>query len=91
MSRRGRAIHRVDTTARALIAHAKSLGCRYHGQDGVIDGVLWLPDGRLVEIDWKSKGGELTPAQAKLIAEGWHQIRFVSDVAQLEQLVKDLR
>jgi hypothetical protein len=83
--------HRTDQTAKALIAHALSLGCKYHGQDGTIDGVLWLPDGRLVEVDWKSPKGELTPAQAKLVASGWHQIRFISDVAQLEALVRSAR
>jgi len=83
--------HRTDSTSKALIAHALSLGCKYHGQDGTIDGILWCPDGRIVEIDWKSKGGDLTPGQSKLISQGWHQIRFVSDVAQLEQLVKESR
>lgn len=85
------ATHRVDNGSKALIAHAKSLGCKYHEQDHTIDGVLWLPSGRIVEVDWKSKGGELTKGQAKLLAEGWHQIRFVSDVAQLEQLIWEVR
>jgi hypothetical protein len=51
---------RIDTTAKQLIAVVKACGAKYLPLNGVIDGVVW-----------KSPGGTLTPAQAKLIAAGW--------------------
>jgi len=81
--------HRPDTTKAALVAHAKSLGLGYLDINGVIDGVLYL--GRRVElVDWKSPGGTLTDAQAKLVAKG-APITFITTVEQLEALARDMK
>lgn len=85
--RRGFA-NRVDASAKDLIAYAKSLGAQFAAADGTYDGVLWMPaQGRIEMIDWKSKGGNLTPAQVKLVASGW-PLRFVSSPELLQALVQ---
>lgn len=85
--RRGFA-NRVDASAKDLISYAKSLGAQYQAADGTFDGVLWLPrTGRVELVDWKSKGGDLTPAQVKLVASGW-PLRFLSSAEQLQALVQ---
>jgi hypothetical protein len=85
--RRGRAIHRVDGTAKELIAAAKQFGAQYAAADGTFDGVLWMPStGRIELIDWKGARGELTASQAKLVAQGW-PLRFIGTVDQLQGLV----
>jgi hypothetical protein len=61
---------RIDTTAKQLIAVVKACGAKYLPLNGVIDGVV-LSRGKVWLVDWKSPGGTLTPAQAKLIAAGW--------------------
>lgn len=91
MTRRGRAIHRVDTTAKALTQAARDLGFEFHPQDGVLDGTLWWPPtGRIIEVDFKSAGGDLTSAQTKLVAQGW-PVKLISRVEQLEQLIREMR
>jgi hypothetical protein len=79
-------MHRVDTTAKTLIAAAKQFNARYAPADGTFDGVLWLPAGRIELVDWKSPGAGLTDSQAKLVAAGW-PIRFISAIDQLQQLL----
>lgn len=79
---------RIDNTATALIAYAKSIGFDYGVINGDIDGYLWLGR-RVVLVDWKSKGGELTPTQARLVAKG-APIHFISTPEQLEVLKSDL-
>jgi len=76
---------KVDATAASLVKHAKSVGADYLPLNGVIDGVLHFR-GRVWLIDWKSPGGDLTPAQSKLVARGW-PIRFISTTAQLNTLL----
>ena len=76
---------RVDATAKDLIAYAKSLGFDYLPINGVVDGVLVFGGFRACVVDWKSPGGDLTPAQSKLVARGF-PIRFVSKPEQLDQL-----
>ena len=81
--------NKVDHTAKALIAHAVSLGFTYCPVNGTIDGVLaW---GHTTAcIDWKSPGGTLTDAQAKLVATGF-PVRFIGKPEQVEQLRDELR
>ena len=81
---------RIDTTARDLTAYAKSRGFKVHTVNGTIDALIWHPAmGRLVAVvDFKSKGGTLTPDQAKLLASGW-PVRFVSDTDQVDALAKE--
>ena len=79
---------RIDNTATALIAYAKSIGFDYGVINGDIDGYLWLGR-RVVLVDWKSPGGELTPTQARMVAKG-APIHFVSKPEQLDVLKSDL-
>jgi hypothetical protein len=76
---------RVDNTAKELTKAAKQLGADVLTLNGVVDALL-LFRGRVWVIDWKSKGGTLTPAQAKLVASGW-PIAFVSTEDQLFTLL----
>ncbi|NBP85331.1 MAG: hypothetical protein EBU54_09120 [Mycobacteriaceae bacterium] len=76
---------RIDTTAPALIAYAKSIGFTYLPINGVVDGILVLGGFRAAVVDWKSIKGTLTDAQAKLVASGF-PIRFVSSPEQLDFL-----
>lgn len=76
---------RIDNTATALIAYARSIGFAYLPVNGVVDGVLVLGGFRAAVVDWKSAGGTLTDAQAKLVASGF-PIRFVSTPEQLDFL-----
>jgi len=80
---------KIDTTAKPLIAYAESLGFVYCSLNGVIDGLLaW---GHLVTaVDWKSKGGSLTDAQAKLVAKGF-PVRFLSTPEQVQALRDEMR
>lgn len=79
---------RTDSTARDLRAYAESLGFVVVPINGVIDCLLiW---GVQVAIcDWKSKGGTLTPKQAKLVAQGV-PVRFLSTPAQIDALRAEL-
>jgi ATP-dependent exoDNAse (exonuclease V) beta subunit len=76
---------RIDATAPALVKLAKSLGADYLPLNGIVDGILWHR-GAYRLVDWKSKGGTLTDAQARLVARGW-RIDFVSTEAQLKALL----
>ena len=77
---------RTDNTAANLVKATKQLGAKYLPLNSVVDGVIQWKD-RTILVDWKSKGGTLTPAQAKLVAEGW-RIEFVSTPEQLEDLLR---
>ena len=79
---------RIDNTAKALIAYAESLGFIYCPINGTVDGVLAWGHTTTV-VDWKSKGGELTPAQSKLVARGF-PVRFISKPEQLDALRAEL-
>jgi ATP-dependent exoDNAse (exonuclease V) beta subunit len=76
---------RVDNTAKELVKAARQMGAEYLPLNHVIDGIL-LHRSRVHLIDWKSKGGTLTPDQAKLVAAGW-PIKFVQTVDQLVALL----
>jgi len=79
---------KIDTTATALIAYAKSLGFDYEPINGVIDGLLCWGQ-TVIVIDWKSKGGELTPSQSRLIARGF-PVRFIQRPEQIDALRAEL-
>lgn len=79
---------RIDNTAKALRAHAESLGFLVLPINGVIDCLLQWGASTIV-VDWKSSNGELTKDQAKWVAKGAH-IRFISRPEQLEQLKAEL-
>ena len=82
-------VNRPDTGSKELIAYAKSLGFDYEHLGGSIDGALaWGATAVLVE--WKSKGGGLTPTQQRLVARGF-PVRFVQTTAQLDALRAELQ
>lgn len=83
---------RIDTTARDLTAYAEDLGLRVMTINGVIDAWVWLPGPRDIyaPVDWKSRGGTLTPAQIKLVAAGW-RIEFLTTPEQVEALVRRMK
>lgn len=83
---RHRAIHRLDITSKALVAHAKKLGANYLPLDGAIDGLL-LHRGRVIPVDFKSPGATLTDTQAKLTAAGW-PIVYLSTPEQVTELLR---
>lgn len=80
--------NRIDATAKDLIAYAKSIGLDFDPIGGKLDGFIWL--GQHVRlVDFKSPGGSLTEAQAKLLARG-APIRFISTPTQLDALKAEL-
>lgn len=85
MTSRHRALHRQDSTAKALIAEAKTYGAKYLPLDGVIDGVLFFRD-RVFVVDWKGDKTKLTKRQSQLLAEG-HPIWFIRSSEQLRNLL----
>jgi hypothetical protein len=81
-------VNRTDTGSKELIAYARSLGFDYEHLGGAIDGALaWGQTVTLVE--WKSKGGTLTPTQQRLIARGF-PVRYLSKPEQIDQLKREL-
>jgi hypothetical protein len=81
--------HRTDATAKPLIKYAESIGLTYVALGGAIDGLLsW--GSRIAAIEWKSKGGTLTPTQAKIVATGF-PLRFVSTPEQVDQVKLELQ
>jgi hypothetical protein len=81
-------VNRPDTGSKELIAYAKSIGFDYEHLGGSIDGALAWGD-RAVLIEWKSKGGTLTPTQQRLVARGF-PVRFVQTTAQIDALKQEL-
>ena len=80
---------RIDNTAKELRAYAESIGFVVLPINGVVDCVLQYGSQQAI-TDWKSKGGTLTDAQAKLVAKGL-RIAFVSTPDQLDALKAELR
>lgn len=79
---------RVDNTAKPLIAYALSIGFEYEVVNGTFDGVLaW--GSHAVCVTWKSAGGQLTPAQQRMVARGF-PVRFLSRPEQLDALRAEL-
>lgn len=81
---------RVDNTAKALRAYAESLGFLVVVLNGVVDCLLVWGGVRVFIVDWKSKGGTLTPDQIKLVAKGV-PIRFITTTEQLDALKMEAR
>jgi hypothetical protein len=79
---------RVDNTAKTLRAYAESLGFVVIPINGVIDCLLVWGSQTLI-VDWKSKGGTLTPDQIKLVAKGV-PIWFLSRPEQLDALKQEV-
>lgn len=81
-------INRPDTGSKALKAYAESLGFVVHCEGGTID--TYLAWGQAITaVEWKSKGGELTKSQQRLIAKGF-PVRFISKPEQIDQLRSEL-
>jgi hypothetical protein len=76
---------RIDATARDLTRKARDLGADVLPLNGTVDALV-LYRGRVLVVDWKSKGGTLTDDQARLVARGW-PIHFVSTEQQLCDLL----
>ena len=81
-------INRRDNGSKALEQYAADLGFVVHAEAGAIDAHLALGT-KIVAVEWKSKGGTLTPSQQRLIARGY-PVRFVSTPEQLEALKAEL-
>jgi hypothetical protein len=81
-------VNRSDNGSKALKQYAEDLGFVVHSEGGAIDAYLSLGQ-RIAAVEWKSKGGELTKSQQRLIAKGF-PIRFVQTPAQLDALRAEL-
>lgn len=81
---------RTDNTSKALRAYAESLGFLVVVINGVIDCLLVWGGVRVFIVDWKSKGGTLTPEQIRLVAKGV-PIRFITTTEQLDALKMEAR
>ena len=69
-------------------AYAKQLGFEYEPVNGTFDGVLFWGQ-TAVCVDFKSKGGTLTPTQQRMVARGL-PIFYVSRPEQIEALKAEL-
>ena len=76
---------RIDSTAKDLTTLARRLGADVMLVNGTVDALIHFR-GRVHVVDFKSKGGTLTPDQAKWVAKGF-PIKFVSDEQQLKDLL----
>ena len=75
---------RVDTSSAALVKTARELGAYVVPINGVFDCVIhWK--GRIFCVDWKSKGGQLTTAQQRLLVD-----RFPLELISTEQQLREL-
>lgn len=81
-------VNRRDNGSKALEKYAEDLGFVVHSEGGAIDAYLALGQ-QIVAVEWKSKGGTLTPSQQRIIAKGF-PVRFVSTPAQLDALRAEL-
>lgn len=61
-----------------FVTYAESVGClalklRIDGVNGFPDRTVIAPDGRIMFIEFKRKGGRLRPAQVKLLGDLWNR------------------
>ena len=77
-------VNRVDNGSKELKAYAESLGFVAHSEGGTVDCYLAFGD-RIFAVEFKSKGGTLTPSQQRLIARGF-PVKFVSKPEQIDAL-----
>ena len=80
---------KIDTTAKALRAYAEETGFVVAHIGGVIDCLL-IWGTTVTAVDWKSKGGTLTPDQVKWVAKGV-PIRFITTPEQIQALKDEVR
>ena len=81
-------VNRRDNGSKELEAYARDLGFVVYSDSGAIDCHLaWGTT--IVAVEWKSKGGTLTPSQQRIIASGY-PVRFISKPEQIEQLKQEL-
>jgi hypothetical protein len=76
---------KVDTTAKELTTLARKLGAQVLLLNGVIDANIYYR-GQLHAVDFKSPKGHLTPAQQRLVIDGF-PLKFVSSEQQLKELL----
>lgn len=81
-------VNRPDAGSKELKAYAESLGFVAHSEGGTVDCYLAWGD-RIIAVDWKSKGGTLTPSQQRLLARGF-PVRYISRPEQIDQLRNEL-
>ena len=81
-------INRRDTGSKALEQYAESLGFVVYAESGAVDAHLALGT-KIAAVEWKSRGGTLTPSQQRLIARGY-PVRFISSPEQIDQLRNEL-
>jgi hypothetical protein len=81
-------INRRDNGSKALEKYAESLGFVVHSESGAIDAYLAWGQ-QIVAVEWKSKGGTLTPTQQRLIAKGF-PVRFIGNPEQIDALRAEL-
>lgn len=81
-------VNRKDTGSKELEAYAASLGFVVHCEGGTIDAYLALGT-RIAAVEWKSKGGLLTPKQQRLIGRGF-PVTFIQKPEQLDALKSEL-
>lgn len=77
-------VNRSDTGSKELKAYAEQLGFVVHCEGGTVDAYLCLGT-RIAAVEFKSKGGTLTPKQQRLIARGFCVV-FISNPQQLDHL-----
>lgn len=76
---------RVDTTARDLTKLARELGAHVVLLNGVVDALIYWR-GAVHVVDFKSPGGHLTPAQQRLVIDGF-PVKFIATEQQLKDLL----
>lgn len=81
-------VNRPDNGSKELIAYAKSIGFDYEHLGGSIDGALAWGDTAIL-VEWKSKGGGLTPTQQRLVARGF-PVTFIQRPEQLDALKAEI-
>lgn len=81
-------INRRDNGSKVLEAYAQSLGFVVHAEAGAIDAYLAWGQ-QIVAVEWKSKGGTLTPTQQRIIAKGF-PVRFIGSPEQIDALRAEL-
>ena len=76
---------RTDATAKDLTQLARELGAKVVLINGVIDALIYWRSTWYV-VDFKSKGGSLTPAQQRMVIDGL-DVKFISTADQLKALL----
>ena len=84
------AIHRVAHQGMPQVRHVHPDLVRAPGVQGALHQTAALALGQqIAAVEWKSKGGTLTPTQQRLIAKGF-PVRFVGTPEQIDALRSEL-